>query len=202
MYYDVVVLPPKEIRENVGRQVRNESRAYTSKFLVDNRKLIPHLSLFHIRTSVANIKKVEATVKKLLDNYQPQVVRSCGIIVHSNNSISLNLSKPKELNFLHRKIVAQGKDFRTGEMPWTSKGRMPTKLEVLYRQRYGTQHLLKFFNPHLTLGMFIEADAAKIVARKLSKLRCTFVADTIAIAEVNRLHQVTRVIKILRVSTA
>ena len=196
MYCDIVILPPPAVREQIGQAVRTATRHTSPLYAVDNRALIPHLSLYHIHLPKVRLEKLAKLVQEVAKHYHKQVLASRGLreTGKSGASLCLYFIKSKPLEELHRRFVRTCRSLRIGEMPWTSQ-RPPTSLEVLYRKRYGTQHVLRFFNPHVTLCKIERPADAKAVAKQLQKLRCRFVADTIAITEVNFWHQVTRVIK-------
>lgn len=194
MYYDIVILPPSNVRDAVGRAVGRTTRGREVVFAVDNRTLTPHLSLFHIRTSNSGIREVAATVAKVLTKYRAPLLRSRGIALPPGTStLSLRLTKPAALERLHHELVSKCRGFRTGQMPWTNRTRLPTRTERLYRDRYGTQHVLRFFAPHLTLAKFADPQQALTAAREMRQLRSSFVGDTVAICEVDFWHQVTSV---------
>lgn len=196
MYCDIVILPPPKLRHRIGQQVRIVTRGKPATFIVDNIKLIPHLSLFHIRTSKTQLAKISNMVEQIIKIYTAQKIQTTNVRVGSSGTVVLFLSKPKQLKKLHRELVSKCKIFRTGQMPWTNK-QQPNKTEALYRRRYGTQHVLKFFNPHLTLAK-LNIKNPKVIAQKLNKIRFSFMGNIVAICQVNYWHQVTKIIYAFR----
>lgn len=168
-------------------------RGMATIFAVDNIELIPHLSLFHIRTSRAQLAKLSQSVEQIIGRYSPQKIKTINVKASPSGTVVIFLTKPRQLEKLHRELVGKCKNFCTGQMPWTPK-RQPNKIEVLYRRRYGTQHVLKFFNPHFTLAKLKKLEDAKIVGQKLHKMRFNFMGGTVAICQVNYRHQVTNII--------
>jgi len=198
MYYDVVILPPPKIRERIGRAVRASSRGRRSVYLVDNRRLIPHVSIFHIRTSKIGIAKIASAIERLVRVYQPITIHSRGISARSSRGMWLKLSNTKTLERLHGEVVGKCKTFKTGAMPWPHPERKPSKMEALYCKRYGSHHVLKYFKPHFTLAKFITREDVDAAAKKLRKFQCAFIADTIALCRVDCHYQVTSILKTFR----
>ena len=84
-------------------------------------------------------------------------------------------------------------------MPYVSK-HVPTKLIKRYRAIYGVHYNIgHFFKPHITLGKLKKESDSSTVKSRLGGFSCRFCAREIAIAQINRNHQVTRILKRFRV---
>ena len=66
MLIDIVVLPPEKLRRRIGERTKKSARGISAGFIVDNKKFIPHLSLWHINTSRERLKKIEVELAKLV----------------------------------------------------------------------------------------------------------------------------------------
>ena len=194
MLLDIVILPPPSLREKIGAKMRQTAKGRKYIFVVDNRKLIPHMSLFHIRTSRARLKKLKEIVGKISKRYRPVVIRSTGFI-REGRIVAYELSHNQTLRGLNREIVKNCYNLRTGMMPWTGVGK-PKRWEQKNREKYGTQHNIgPSFRPHFTMGKFKSEVDVRKVARQMQSFSFQFQADTVAICEVNFWHQVTRIYK-------
>ncbi len=193
MLLDIVILPPIRLRNRLGRLIRQAVNGYPNILVVDNKKLIPHISLFHLKVSPRDLPKIFKTIDQISKNYYSFKISSRGLRVNGQN-IALRLSGPAILKKLHHEVLLKCYRLRSGTMPWTAK-RKPTALERTYRKKYGSKHILKLFAPHLTLAALKNDPDANLVSQKIKKIKFNFTADTLAIGQVNFWHQVTRILK-------
>ncbi|MFA4818381.1 MAG: hypothetical protein WC621_00910 [Patescibacteria group bacterium] len=198
MLLDIVILPPYKIRNLVGQAVVKSVGDFKYKYIIDNKKLIPHVSLFHVNINKRKLSNLVAAVKKSINNYQPVKISTKNILV-DGNGVWILLSNHKSLINLNRKMVRYCYPLRDGMIPWMSK-RLPTKLEKFNREKYGTHYNIgKAFRPHFTMvKLKFDADA-KIVGQRMKIIRFFFTANTIAICQVNNYCQVTKIIKKFKV---
>ncbi len=194
MFLDIVILPPKKLREKIGRNIKKAANDFPYTFVVDNRKLIPHLSLFHIRTTKGRIPNLAQKIRPILATYRPFKIRKTGVDLHGGQTVGFRLSRSQRLKRLHEEIVLRCYKLRMGAMPWPGLSEL-TALKKNYRRKYGSSHLLKLFNPHITVGLFRNEKDAQRVATALKKIEFQFLTETIAITEVNFWHQVTKILK-------
>lgn len=194
MLLDIVILPPQELRQKIGRKMKDAMKGVSSVFFVDNKRLIPHLSLFHISTSPPRIKKLEKIVSNIVNKYRPLQISSTKFMAKGKNG-GFELSNTTRLKKLNREMVAACYELRTGSMPWTSENN-PTALQRRNRKKYGTQHNIgKAFRPHFTMFKLKDERHTNQIVAKMDKIKFSFIGDTIAICEVDFWHQVTRVLK-------
>ena len=193
---DIVHLPPLNLRVKLGKQVKEAVGNAKVKYLVDNEGLIPHQSLFHIATTGDNLPQIYIRLEKILSDIKPFSISAEGL-VDNDNVIAVKLSEPPELRQLHEEVVGALFDLRVGEMPWTP-GRQPSTLEKEYREKYGTQHILKNFSPHISLVKLANPVDAEKVLYKIGKIDFDYSVNDFAVAKVNFWHQVTNIIKEFR----
>lgn len=193
MLLDIVILPPKKVRQKLGKKIIQATKGVSTALVVDNKKFIPHLSLFHIRTSRQKLEKELTTqLRELVKKVKPFMLHSTGMDI-AGNWFGIRMANLSKLKKLHLDVLGKSYGLRTGKMPSTSKTLL--KIEKEYRKKYGSRHILKLFRPHITLARFRNTDDIATVATKMSNLKIKFPADTIAITEVNFWYQVTRIIK-------
>lgn len=58
MLIDIVMLPPQNIRKRIGTKMKKEMGNIPNFFVVDNRKLIPHLSLWHMKIAKKELNNI------------------------------------------------------------------------------------------------------------------------------------------------
>jgi len=200
MLLDIVILPPPLLRRRLGLSIKKATKGLGVRYISDNKKLIPHLSLFHIniRTSVNKINKLAQSVEQSLVGYRPVEIKSLSVGV-IDNAVYYWLSNNTKLIKLNKKMVASCASFRDGTMPWLPK-RQPTSLERRHRKLFGVHYNIgKTFVPHFTMvRMYKDSDANKVVNR-IGLKSFKFKANIIALCQVTRRHQVKKVLKEFKV---
>jgi len=199
MLLDIVILPPDKVRQKISKAVTRATKGLDVELIVDNKKLIPHLSLFHINTKKESLSKLEKTIKESILFYTPVSIYQKDLYAEGEGWFGFTLSKHRELTKLKQRLVVNCYPLKTAMMPWVHK-RKPTKLERNNRSKYGVSYNIgKSFWPHFTLGQMSNEKDAKVVVVRLKGFDFSFKADTVALCEVNFWHQVTRVLKKFRI---
>lgn len=193
MIIDIVLLPPKPVSEKIGRFVWQLSKKFKLKMAVDNRKLLPHISLLHLkidRKKLSNVLKATADISK---KHVGMALRFTQVFSDEDYFV-YDIFKLSALEKLHEAVVQRVSKFKTG---FSGVGRRsPGKLEKLYIKNYGAGNILKYFQPHITLGYVRHQKDLLSIAKKLSKLKSArFVANRLAVTQVNHRNQVFKVIK-------
>lgn len=193
MLIDIVILPPAKVREAIGRKIKKEAAGYPALFVVDNMKLKPHLSLWHVRMRKGDIPELAKKLKDLVRNQKPIAVSSAGFTASKkSNTISFGVKRMKPMELLQRRAFEVAYPLRTGMMP-QAKLFGPWKGEALKEaKKYGRPF---WFDPHFTMGVMRRHNDALKVERKMRGIEFKFVANGVYICEVNRWWQVIRVIK-------
>ncbi len=194
MLLDVVILPSAKLRRKLGRKIKKAVNSIPHVFVVDNKKLIPHLSLYHIRTTKVRFDKLVELVHEIIKSYKPFKLKSKGEQTFPSGIVYYSIYKPAVLQRLHREVVDKCRILKTGPVPW-NHARRPTKQETHYFKKYGSRLLLKFFKPHFTMVKLKNLDNGTKVIRKMKLGKFGFLADTVAICEVNNWLQVTKILK-------
>lgn len=198
MLLDIVILPPANLRNKIGKAVIQATAGHPCRYVIDNKKLIPHMSLFHIRTSSQRFPELGRKVKIVISKYCPQIVRNTGLRAYEGIWGTILLTNNKALQKLNKHIVQECYKLRTGQMPWNSKEK-PKGPALKKRLKYGTQHNIgKTFVPHFTVFAAPDETSAQKILKKLESFKFSFRGDTIAICRVNSNHQVTKILKTFR----
>ncbi|MFH1867286.1 MAG: hypothetical protein ABIJ81_04375 [Patescibacteria group bacterium] len=196
MLLDIVILPPALIRAKVGKFARTLAKSMPVRYVIDNHKLIPHVSLFHINISKNRLDKLIDVVKKISLHIKPFKIIG-GKINVGTISLEINFKKSKQIRLLNKKVVNSCSRLRTGKMPWMLK-RKPIIDEKKLIRRYGTYGTIgKNFEPHITL--LVKFLKKENIFKPPSVYTTSFIANNITICQVNYWHQVTKIIKQFKV---
>ncbi|MFA4937185.1 MAG: hypothetical protein WC575_02785 [Patescibacteria group bacterium] len=197
MLLDIVILPPAKLRKKLGRLALEANRICKASCLVDNKKMFSHCSLFHINTSATRISTLYKIVKKLAVSYSTCQLRVNGCHESEESWSVFPLMGYGLLKKFRTAIFKNCANLRTGMMPpWSHRNL--TRKEKENRKKYGVSNSPYVYKPHLTIGKF-DSKCVGLVSKFLQNIRLSFKADTIAICQVNKNWQVTRIIKQFKV---
>ncbi|MFH1112038.1 MAG: hypothetical protein V1712_03130 [Patescibacteria group bacterium] len=197
MLLDIVILPSAKLRKRLGNIALKANRICKSSCLVDNRKLIPHCSLFHINTSAARIPKLYKIVRQLATLYSAVQLKAKGCYMSEEKWLDFPLIGYGSLKKFRTNIIMSCATMCTGMMPpWGH--RSLTNQEKLMRAKYGVSNNPYIYRPHITIGRF-NPKCIGLVNKYLQKIKFSFKANNIAICQVNKNWQVTRMIKQFKV---
>jgi 2'-5' RNA ligase len=197
MLLDIVILPPKNTRKLIATVTKKIAKKYPLRWRVDDRKLIPHITLFHILMKKSDLPKLYEKLERITRKHK-QMNLSFTDVRPRSFALGISVKNTPHLYNLHKEVVQNLNQYRTGVT--AKKFFFPIKasssLERQYLKKYGKPRVLKLFLPHITLCLLKDQsknEEAKKFAERF-KLK-TFKADTIAIAEINGYFQVTKILK-------
>jgi len=195
MLFDIVILPPDKLRQKLGAKMKRALQGVPHFLVIDNDKLIPHLSLFHLKIAKKRVPDLFSTVERIAKRHSPMPIQSTGTKFSPTGSgfVFHTLSKPEILVKLHKEVIKKCHQLRTDAVPWNLKT-LITGRKKIYRQKYGSHHILKNFHPHLTMARLKKPDDAAQVLKKM-KMNFKFTAGEIYVCEVNNWLQVFKVLK-------
>jgi len=196
MLIDIVILPPKSIRRKIGTKIKKEIGNLPNFFIVDDIKLIPHLSLWHINTSKKEVGEIARKLQEITKEQKPIRITSSKFhaLKKFKGCLEFTTKKNKDLVKLQQKVFQNIFSYKTGIMP-----QFASFLKIKYSKekqeeikKYGRS--LKF-GPHLTMGWLKkEKDISKVV-KKMKKVKFSFPVKEIYICEIDNWWQVKRIIK-------
>lgn len=195
MLLDIVILPPKTLRNKIGSTFKKEITKFDYVFTVDNKKLIPHLSLWHLKTSEAEIDRITQELKKVIKKQRSISITTTGLEIDKEykECLSLSVRESKTLNDFQQKVFQTIHHLRTGVMPQFAAEFRKWRGKMLEEAKEYGKPL--GFNPHLTAGWMKNDGDAKKVIKNVGKLKFTFLVKEIYICEVNEWWQVKKIIK-------
>lgn len=195
MLLDVVILPPKGVRRKIGSKLEKEIKKLPHIFIVDNKELIPHVSLWHLRISETKIHILARELRKITKGQKPIKITSTDLHIVGKYKVCLSLAikKSTALEKLQQKVFQISYPLRTGMMPqfapvfghWTGR-----KLEEA--KKFGKP---LGFTPHITAGWMENEKGAQQIVKNMKGVRFDFWAKEIYICEIDRWWQVRRIIK-------
>lgn len=195
MLIDIVILPPSNVRKTLrgfNKQLRKQLKL---KWIVDNKSLIPHISLFHIRVDKEKINEIISGVSKISETTKKFPIEFLQANGHYPY-FGINTTKSSKLYSLHQQVIKELKDLRKGEMPFIHPPK--TLLTKGYAKKYGATGIFARYNPHITLGSIRRDVDFPLVLDKVNikkKLFKAFLADTIAVAKIDKYWQVIKILK-------
>jgi hypothetical protein len=196
MLIDIAIVPPQHIRREIGTKMKKEIGHAPHLFVVDNNKLIPHVSLWHMRTSKIKIPKITRRLEKIIKGQKS--IRVSSLEFHAlekyKGFLEFAVKDTNGLVLLQQRIFQNIHSYKTGAMPkFAPFLNIPyTKKAIREIKKYGRS---LGFNPHFTMGWLKnEKDIAQVV-RKMQKTKFSFLAKEIYVCEVDNWWQVKRIIR-------
>lgn len=197
MLLDIVILPPQNIRKRFSAIAKKADDVCKSDILIDNKKLIPHCSIFHINTSAARLSKLYKAIQSLTSLHLTTTLQTNGYHDSELGWLDFQLTGYRSLKKLRTNIIKVCAPLRTGMMPpW--RHRNLTSQEKSYRRKYGVSYSPKTYSPHLTIGKF-NTKCIKKIKELLKTEQLSFKVDNITICRVNKYWQVTKILKQFKV---
>ena len=195
MFLDIVILPPADISRAVGKLTAKLARSFLFRMRVDNKKLYPHISLYHLLLPRGRVKTVVAEVSRLVAE-QKRIPITFQEVRGGKVYFGASVKNTKALFRLHQKILLGLRKFHVG-VPKAPRGASQPAQPTPYLKKFGLENVLKSFWPHITLlGLKYKEDAEEVLrAANREKYLENFFADNVSVAAVNRYWQVYKVIK-------
>lgn len=196
MLIDIVILPPEKIRNILGSRMKKEVSDSSNFFVVDNKNLIPHLSLWHLKTSEKKLSKIAKELQQVVDKQKPiKVITSrFRVIKKYKGCVEFPVKNNRSLEILQKKVFEKIYHYKTGIMPpfasFLKLDKTDKKLSEI--KKYGRS---LGFHPHFTMGWLKNEEDILRVVKNMQKVKVSFLTKEIYICEVDRLWQVKRIIR-------
>ncbi|MES3031764.1 MAG: hypothetical protein V4699_00775 [Patescibacteria group bacterium] len=196
MLIDIVILPPKSLRKKIGIKMKKEIGHLSNFFVVDNNKLIPHLSLWHINTSQKGVNEIARELKQIAEGQKP--IKIIPLEFKATEKYTGCLEFPvkinKDLTTFREKVFQRIYPYKTGTMPQFGSflGIKYSKEKLREIKKYGRAI---GFHPHFTMGWFKNEKNIEDIVKKMKGVKFSFTSKEVYICEVNNWWQVKRIIK-------
>jgi len=196
MLIDIAILPPQNTRKEIGRKVNKEIGDFPNYFVVDNIKLIPHLSLWHMKISKQEVNNIAERLKQIIKKQKQIEISSSGF--HASEKfkgcLEFKVKKDKDLIELQQKVFKNIYSYKSGIMPSfaASLGFINSEEKQQQIEKYGRS---LGFSPHFTIGWLKDEKDIAEVAKKMREMKFGFFAKEIYICEIDKWWQVKKIIK-------
>ena len=199
MRLNIVLLPPSNVRIKVGSLAINLQKKYPLKLVVDNKKFIPHITMFQFHVREDSLKQVNERLEIVSKTQKPLIIKSKGSggSVRAFATFDYNLERTGPLASLHKKIIENFALFRTKDTKSLSNSMSLWEKKNL--KRNGMPKILKLFRPHITIGVLKDPSNLERVASAVKKYPLSaFDASKIALTRINQYGQVYKILKIFK----
>ena len=200
-YYDVVILPPKEVRDYCVSLSKDLYKEYKTNWPLGVSSFKPHLSLYHIKVKPKKVDVFLEDLEKIVKSQKPGKLKVTNFEVSQGiNGLLLTTDKPAWLNKVYLKIIhgtVKYFDFGYGvKKLWPLKFREGSRGKNV--QKYGTPMVGRYFNPHFTLTVFKDNKAPDEFLKRATKLKAkkfSFTPDAVYVCQIGRDHTCHKIIK-------
>lgn len=169
----LIVLPSVKIRLQTKKLAVAYAKAGPHFFVVENKKLIPHVTLFRTKIYKRQLSSIYSAVTDALANHHPVRLELYRLYPHPDGWLVWEIRKKKELSNLRRELAKATKAFST-------------EASALKRD----------FRPHITLTKYKNSKIGKRVTKAISHPRSYWLADIVAVTLYNKYAQVHKVLKV------
>lgn len=191
-YYDIVILPPKEVTEYAIGLSKQLSK-HGTKWKLGKRAFIPHISLYHIPVEPKNFDAFVAEVSETIKSFSQGYLKST--VIDSNLFM---FDKPVWIQKLYLKIIKNTLKYcnwEYGIAEYWHVDHFPKRMQkvgINFIKKYGTPMIGANFKPHITLASFKDnPPELKIKKVKIFKFKPTH----IYICELGPSHSCQRIVK-------
>lgn len=155
----LVVLPPTDIRKRTAEWAKKISKIAPHHFVVDNKNLLPHITIFSMLLEEKQIPELEKKIKKIIKAFK---------------TIKLELKKFESYEGVW--------------LMWSVKPSLELSklLKALYKQAVTIDHsavkILKPYRPHITFTKFRSTGKVERALKEFSDMKRVFTVSRVAIA--------------------
>jgi len=196
-YYDVVILPPKNVRDH-AITLSKKLEKYGTTWSLGEKYFIPHISLYHIPVPPSRFNDFIDELKRIVSGYAPRTLALTRITqLEQYHAILAMTENPAWLKELYRTIIKCTHtyfDMKYGVNELWGKKHLPRTMQKNI-EAYGTPMVGRYFLPHITLGVLQGngSSGEEIEKMKLKPLR--FNVDAIAVCELGRSFSCQRIVR-------
>lgn len=191
-YFDVVILPPRDVRAH-AIALSKELRRYGGKFVLGERRYLPHISLYHIPVRPKRFEAFAQAVGRAASLRRGGTLR-----LRAVDMPVLMTTKPEWLVRLHKNVVESTLpyfDWDYGAENLWNADKLPPHLKAEGKRnlmRFGSPMIGRVFRPHITLSSFDGRSRAGKILLEFERL--SFAVNEIAICELGPHHTCHRTI--------
>lgn len=191
-YFDIVILPPKDVSDYAIKLSRGLAQ-YGTKWTLGKKSFIPHISLYHIAVKQKKFDAFVCEIRNVIKNTQPGYLKTMVIEPHS-----LIFDKPTWIQKLYLKVIKgtlKYYDWDYGTDGYWLLDHFPKRMQKVgarFIKKYGTPLVGPNFRPHVTLTSFA-GNEPKLKPKEARKF--TFKPSHIYICELGPSHSCQRIVQ-------
>lgn len=170
----IVLLPNQQVRHSAAKIAKQVAIFGNAAFVVDNKALLPHVTLCRFTCKKSNLQKVITAVRTALWGQKSFPVTLKGLRAAKDNGVCWSLRSSRQLSTLRQKV------FRSVE---------PYILDAEYKK------LKAPYKPHVTLALFKTSTEAVLASKALRVQSRLFTATIIAVTPSVSYGQVPSIIE-------
>jgi len=153
--YNIVLYPPADVRRKavlVSRKLREKKIL----FVLDDKTLIPHVTLYPVAFSQKDLPRVKALLKQIAAEAVPFQIISSTYRSDKGGYVNVGYKKSTRLHALQKQIITQVNQLLHGRIKYPGKLRT-NSMSMAEREaykRYGYKHVGRSYYPHVTFTKF------------------------------------------------
>jgi 2'-5' RNA ligase len=199
-YFDIVILPTKEIRD-YSITLSKQLHKHGSDWTLGRKSFLPHISLYHIPIKQGDFGDFIIGLERTIKGFRAGQLKVKGLMLwKSYRSVLLITDKPKWLKNLYLKIIRRALkcfDWDYGVERLWNADRQPKVMQKNIKL-YGTPMVGRYFIPHITLGVLNNEKDLMKTFNKLKSRKYNFKPTGIYVCKLGRNHTCQKVVKEIR----
>jgi hypothetical protein len=169
-----IVLLPSEGQAQLAIQASRQLSQQGSLFMLDDKNLYAHTSLYMFQMDIANQEECIAALRRIAASNNAQRLEQNGFFYqnsgHYKGYVDVSFARNKEVDSLQEQVVTAFNGLRA-DTSEKNKQKMISAagLQLEYLQKYGYASIGELFRPHLTFTKFpreIEPDLTLLTSPK------------------------------------
>ncbi len=196
-YYDVVILPPKEVWDytvELGKKIRNLADTY---FVIDGKEYLPHITLYHIAVADKAFNNFLIKLESIVKGHKIGDVQLNRLNSSSHNDIYIDVIKVPWLKELEKAVIDGTRELYDEEFDvvsyYNSQPGFTTPNHESFK-KYKSFSYGETYKPHITLSVLKPGQGIDITEH-LSLERFNFKPENIAVCRLRDFWQCREIVK-------
>jgi hypothetical protein len=192
-HFNIVLYPPMDVRRR-SVKISKKLHQQCSLFIVDDKSLIPHVTLYQVAFAKKDIKRVITVLKQIASTTTAFFLKSSAYANGRTGFVNIGFKKSSYLRILQQTVVTRvnGTLYGNIKAPGTLPKGINKAMRTSYRS-YGYCHVGRSYYPHITFTKFDVFRPTAFSDIPLKKF--SFKADTIALCSLGEHGTCTKLIK-------
>jgi len=156
---------------HTSAKIQNE---YKSKFAVDGKSYIPHMSMYLFAAPIVNQKEIIAQLNVIAEGIKLPTLSVNELFLSDDGWLMVYFDNAIDMRKIHKLIINKINPLRMGVLRKKYRSNKSilklNKNDRLNLLKYGDRHVLKDFYPHMSLTKFDNMENAEEALKRYSKL--------------------------------